>query len=188
MSTRATYSFESSHVGKTVVYIHYDGYPEGAAGYLYQTLIKPSKGNLATQFIRANEMAEITQSHDAHGDTDFQYHVSGIGPEAEIKAYQLIGDQKDPIYVGKLHEFIHRYSKYLVNYHPFKMVQSSFNRSLLNLVTAEKALEHPLSHLRLWKGRFENSANWVNGVNDAKSIIAVFPELKTVEMASFNIC
>lgn len=41
MSTRATYEFKPSPNGygpPVAFYIHYDGYPEGAAAYFYEAL------------------------------------------------------------------------------------------------------------------------------------------------------
>lgn len=187
MSTRATYCFDCKGY-KTTVYIHHDGYPEGAAAYFYNTLIKSSKGNFATQFIRANEGAELTRSHDQHGDTDFQYNIKGSGPEAEITAYQLTGDEKAFVFSGTIFEFIHRYSKYLQNYNPFKIVKMGYLTKMLNLETAEKELEYHVHHLRVWKGKFEGSGNWNSCVQDTKIILEIFPELKTEEMASFGIC
>lgn len=83
MSTRATYKFESRE-GVHTIYCHHDGYPAGAAAKFYSTLISPSKGNLATQFIRANDGAELTASHEIHGDTDFTYTITGQGPDATV--------------------------------------------------------------------------------------------------------
>ena len=48
MATRATYCFKD--VGhKTTAYIHWDGYPAGAAEYFNNGLISKSKGCLATK-------------------------------------------------------------------------------------------------------------------------------------------
>ena len=69
MATRGTYQFVNDAT-KTTIYVHWDNYLEGAANYFYNMLTNPSKGNLATQFIRAVSHAEITRSHARHGDTD----------------------------------------------------------------------------------------------------------------------
>ena len=67
MSTRATYQFitESSDV---TVYIHHDGYPQGAAQYLNEAMT-------AEKFIRKNEKSEITFSHESHADTEYRYTI-----------------------------------------------------------------------------------------------------------------
>lgn len=74
MSTRATYEFRSKHNPRVTIYIHHDGYPEGAAGLYLVPAIKKGGGRLTVEsFIRANERAEITESHAAHGDTEHRY-------------------------------------------------------------------------------------------------------------------
>jgi len=79
MSTRATYQIDY-----TTFYIHYDGYPEGAAAYFEAALQyivdeKPHAINFtfADVFHFANaEVCEITKSHDTHGDTEYRYTVT----------------------------------------------------------------------------------------------------------------
>jgi hypothetical protein len=72
MSTRATYQFISEWSGTHTAYIHHDGYPEGAANYLSNGE-KPITS--IDSFIRANDKAEMTSSHEAHGDTEYRYTV-----------------------------------------------------------------------------------------------------------------
>ena len=74
MSTRATYLFTSrSHVPVSI-YIHYDGYPSGAAAYFWAAHhCANHRGGFAGQFVRANELAEFTSGHDSHGDTEYRY-------------------------------------------------------------------------------------------------------------------
>lgn len=79
MSTRATYGFSSSEKPDITLYIHHDGYPEGAAVYIRNALREPS-GYASRQdyltaesFIRANGRAEITRSHERHGYTEYRY-------------------------------------------------------------------------------------------------------------------
>ena len=74
MSTRATYEMD----GHTF-YIHHDGYPSGAAQYFSNAVnykCAAPNATLADCFIRANERAELTGSHDTHGDTDYQYTIT----------------------------------------------------------------------------------------------------------------
>jgi hypothetical protein len=73
MSTRATYQ-----INGTTFYIHYDGYEAGAAGYfLNMHRCATGRGGLAERFLRGNELAEITASHEAHGDTEWRYTLIG---------------------------------------------------------------------------------------------------------------
>jgi hypothetical protein len=127
MSTRGTYQFNSghNHEGITTVYIHHDNYPKGAARYFYETLINPSKGNLATQFIRANPNSEITDSHEPyakpyiHGDTKYQYYIDGNDAGAIVSVYEvdlkLMGQEGIPkkelclLDSLPLYEFINKY-------------------------------------------------------------------------------
>ena len=67
MSTRATYQF-ITEVSDVTCYIHHDGYPSGAAQYLFEAMT-------AEKFIRKNENAEITLNHEFHGDTEYRYTV-----------------------------------------------------------------------------------------------------------------
>ena len=77
MATRATYEFVSEwsptrdSYQSTVIYKHHDGYPEGAAQWLKNV-------RTAEDFIRKNDEAEITESHDVHGDTEYRYTVRAL--------------------------------------------------------------------------------------------------------------
>lgn len=91
MSTRATYSFhDNEHDTLTTLYIHHDGYEEGAAWYAYQVAKangEQSKGGTAEMWLRAlPTYAELTRSHEAHGDTEYQYHFTANGSQVAVKA------------------------------------------------------------------------------------------------------
>lgn len=74
MSTRATYLFTSRDHVPVSIYIHYDGYPSGAAAYLWAAHHHANtRGGMAAQFVRANDLAEFTGGHDSHGDTEYRY-------------------------------------------------------------------------------------------------------------------
>lgn len=75
MSTRATYQFKNA-----CIYIHHDGYLQGAAFYLYNAFIAAGRQTLtltAEDMIRGNEKASITGGHDYHGDTEYRYTITG---------------------------------------------------------------------------------------------------------------
>lgn len=183
MATRATYRFTN-----TYIYIHYDGYPEGAANYFYQTIISPSKGNFATQFIRAVPSAEITSSHAIHGDTDYRYDITGTGPNATIEAYARLGKEWRHFFNGTLYQFISTYSEAIPDYYPFRTTILAYDcQVMLNVPLAKIALQKPLSHLQAWKGKYENSANWKSCQEEAQSLISAFPELMTPELAAYGI-
>ena len=75
MATRATYCFTNDGY-MTTVYIHWDGYPAGAATYFQNALDCDQHGCFATKFIRANDRAELTMSHAYHGDTEYWYDLN----------------------------------------------------------------------------------------------------------------
>ena len=194
MGTRATYQFKGSEKsydrGTHTVYVHWDGYPEGAATYFYETLCKPSKGNLATQFIRAVEHAQLTESHDAHGDTEFHYELVGEGTEAVVIAYRIDFDSRKhtPFFHGKLIDFVERYKKMIEGYSRFRPVEGPYSTAVLNAKTAALRLggEHGiLWHLRVWakNGACKpDSANWIALATELRNIIAEFPDLRTEEI------
>lgn len=88
MSTRATYRFRQADRDITF-YIHYDGYPSGAASYFQNMLDREGRmqtfnHGLAEVFFRANERAEFTQGHDAHADTEYRYDIGSLQAKYEI--------------------------------------------------------------------------------------------------------
>jgi len=125
MSTRATYEIE----GRTF-YIHHDGYPEGAASYLYNMVKaltdvdttgknfdifnhRMCRGGLEFAFIRGNGNAEPTESHDAHGDTEYRYTVSTVNGLPILLAEERCGDWSNPswqvFFHGPLTEFVNEF-------------------------------------------------------------------------------
>jgi len=86
MSTRATYRFVPADLRFTpavTLYIHHDGYPEGAAQYL-DGVRNPE------DFIRKNDRAEITANHEVHGDTEYRYDIHQ--PETALRLAPLLID------------------------------------------------------------------------------------------------
>jgi hypothetical protein len=96
MATRGTIQFISNTRNgentRCFVYIHHDMYEEGLAGYF--SLIKNIGGNnLATRFVRGISGAEITFSHEWHGDTEYRYDIVGeLESNAEITVYKRYYD------------------------------------------------------------------------------------------------
>lgn len=130
MGTRATYQFETKGkygINKKVTYyIHWDGYPAGAATYFKAAAdllaahprTEPGddwRGNIAEAFVRANLLAEITPDHEAHGDTEYRYDVvTEYGAETTVKAYKREFTADDMtnwtvIFEGELKEFLTKY-------------------------------------------------------------------------------
>lgn len=130
MSTRATYLFKSNGDSilnrETCIYIHYDGYPEGAARYLLNMIEQDNKrGCMASQFLRANPLAELTTSHESHGDTEFRYTFTfhkrekGIdykhGIIAEKRNTRVEGwmdkDDWETFHNGSVEVFVNKYTR-----------------------------------------------------------------------------
>lgn len=196
MSTRATYRFIGRERKPTVtVYIHHDGYPDGAATYFYNMLINSSYGSLATQFIRANDRADITANHELHSDTDYRYDIEWSGTDTTVKWYKRnpSADCRDDGYVYQGHaplaEFVNQHTAYIDGFEPFKLVKLRYGQNeWLNTTTAQQQLNcdyGPIHHLRIWNehGSMTRTAgNWMSCVEEAKAVLAEFPELMTDEI------
>lgn len=120
MSTRATYQFvhdDGFDITTTTLYVHHDGYPEGAARKYQQALDTRPHSDLALlaeQFIRANADAEIVNSHESQGGTEYRYTVFTVAPETEaaiVAEHHSIGpDSWATEFEGPLGQFIAKYS------------------------------------------------------------------------------
>lgn len=77
MSTRATYKIQHNF-GTLMTYIHHDGYPSGAAQYFFEAQVAARVHNktLPQVWMFANERAELTESHEIHGDTEYRYDLA----------------------------------------------------------------------------------------------------------------
>lgn len=126
MGTRATYQFktEGGVLGASICfYVHWDGYLEGAAEYFaaavdyYHSAPEGHRSGLAGAFFRANNLAEFTRSHDAHGDTDFAYTLEQKKEGVRLKAVSNAGRFNEPeqpaqtVFYGKLEDFLNTYKE-----------------------------------------------------------------------------
>lgn len=124
MSTRATYQFNHKEAGIITFYIHYDGYPEGAARYLLNMHKAVVKGKaLSSQFVVGNPlMAEITIDHRCHADTEFRYSFHHDG---------TMEAQKE-IFAGDLHKFVTfftgHYAEFINEYLPQEIHGSGYTK------------------------------------------------------------
>jgi hypothetical protein len=131
MSTRATYEFSNSDkfIPTITYYIHHDGYPEGAAWY-FANMLECSQakneeysfrskysGGLCESFLHGNNNAEFTESHKAHGDTEYRYNVDNKGnlialkkiyKDESVGAYATSWTQ---FFVGTVEKFVEDYKK-----------------------------------------------------------------------------
>ena len=109
MATRATYKFGSRLGITTVIYNHWDGYPEGAAEHLQGV-------RTAEDFLRKNENSEITESHELHGDTEYRYNIEAIKPkntlgQVTIAAFKRVNftEKWEQFFYGTSDEFAAKY-------------------------------------------------------------------------------
>jgi hypothetical protein len=174
MGTRATYQ-----IGKHVFYIHWDGYEDGAAVYFYNMIEANNKlddsgidrplnsGGYAENFLRGNPGAEFTESHEIHGDTEYQYTLDAdtltltvveLGWDRGVDGYKKVKNQYN---IG-LDEFINKHQKCLEDH---KVVRYAYNayggttlmtkENLEDLLRAEEKLQIT------WAANGNNKgANW----------------------------
>jgi len=206
MSTRATYNFQSGN-SDTTLYIHHDGYLEGAAIYFYNALIHPSQSGGAETMLRANLRAKITMSHAVHADAEYRYDVIGWGPDADLTAtYRDAKPTWKVVYHSKLHEFIDSHKNLIADYSPFKYVSVGYGEQWHNAITAKRIMgpfshlprrqtymesglpyQSPdshgfdasiMGHLQPWsKNANRDSADYKNMVKSYRQLAGAFPEL-----------
>ena len=133
MGTRATYCF-SNEGYKTTVYVHWDGYPSGAAEYFNHVLNFKGAGCFATKFIKAIYAAELTESHDYHGDTEYMYDLDLVtNILTALKINRFWGEDKEPekqvVFQGKLLDFIKQN-----NIHPLTMKHHDYRENNAGLI------------------------------------------------------
>ena len=119
MSTRALYGFKDRIV-TFWVFVHHDGYPEGAASKFKHTLesgkVWPlprfEANEFAAGFVTANKLAEgdVRLSHGptTHGDIEYVYIVRQEEKVLRIQAFNNGNstDMADMFYSGTLDGFI----------------------------------------------------------------------------------
>jgi hypothetical protein len=109
MATRATYRF---YTGDTA-YHHWDGYPQGAAHLLSNALV--DGGDLTIEsFLKANDKAERTESHQIHGDTEYRYDIMrNQEGKWSIKVSERIdfSDKWRIAYYGSARDFFKNYGR-----------------------------------------------------------------------------
>jgi hypothetical protein len=197
MGTRATYTIKNTHNVTSTLYIHWDGYLEGAATYFYAAMTNASareaNGGFAEQILRAVPGAEITHGPEAHGDTEFHYEIDA---DMSLRASKWIRENDKrkltPCFIGDIFSFINRYNELIENFQPFKPVTQKYGRTRwLNLAMAKHDIEGrygDLTHLRIWSKNPElsrESANWKGCVEGLRNMIEAFPELMTEEIQGF---
>jgi hypothetical protein len=159
MSTRATYSF-AKHFTRSgpnypvlTLYIHHDGYPTGAAYYFWQAhhFAGNTHGGFTEAFIRANGRAELTDSHQHHGDTEYRYTcVNGV-----LTAQQRVTDGWRTFFEGPYWEFINRYPASIDGFTPIREMAGLWGtRCLVSRQQAESNAKRAREHATQYRAKF----------------------------------
>ena len=194
MSTRATYEFNWLQCGKqcrTTFYIHHDGYPEGAAAYIYRSMCSGCHGGLPERFLRENGRAEFTNSHSIHGDTEYRYTITINAPfsESTVDVYAIRrgsrGGEKwflaDSCRIG---EFIERSrarnpevfdSVSGLPFSAFRLVRICWSDYYINQPIASDMLAEILATLKKWGN--PETGNYQSELGRARAIVREFPAL-----------
>lgn len=122
MSTRAVYGFKDQFgPGFFWVYVHCDGYPEGAAQKYKATLDSKLAWELprfegdefGAAFVAANKDnsggVRLKTGPGAHGDIEYIYELSQVDGHLHIKAKKASGAK---VYTGSLDGFIAKYARH----------------------------------------------------------------------------
>lgn len=171
MSTRATYQFRNrsnQFEPATTIYIHYDGYPTGAAVYLWNLLhVENKRGCLATQFIRANDLAELTKSHETHSDTEYRYTFVTYQKQTHLKAEKLNDSGSWTVFFeGEWIDFINKYGslEYIENFEPIKECQIQYGKQYLTKSQLKAETERAERELQAYQEKFPTFIGNIDGM------------------------
>lgn len=167
MSTRATYTIIDKKRGKVErahYYIHYDGYPDGAAEYFKKFAeYKNKRGGAICQFLRAVDLAEFTDDPDLHGDTEFHYEINAV--DMSLKAYSMEWDspKRTLFFFGGMEEFLNKYLHFDKENCPFgtkKPVWLSFRNEIMTESELERRYQQEIERnwSYLYKGHVGNAS------------------------------
>lgn len=177
MSTRATYQFPDA-----TLYIHHDGYPEGAAVY-FRALheVENKRGGLATQMLRAVDGAEITSCHESHGDTEFRYTMN---KEGGLRAEKRVGHEETEwkvFFSGNFHDFINDYhprdDKTFEPYHQYMFPSYNNPRYWFTKKELLATIANKASEVASYEARFPMYSGNLDGM---KTDLARFKEAYSV--------
>jgi hypothetical protein len=186
MSTRATYSF-AKHFTRTgpshpalTLYIHHDGYPSGAAAYFWAAHHhEGATGCLTASFIRANERAELTDSHQHHGDTEYRYScVNGV-----LTAQQRVADGWRVFFEGPYWEFINQYPASIEGFTPIREMPGLWGtRCLVSRQQAERNAKRAREHATQYRAKFPQFTGNCDGAdNDAARLEQILADYDAMQ-------
>lgn len=194
MSTRATYQFIGGDYEPTVtLYIHHDGYEAGAAYYFYNAF-RTGGALTAETMIRGNDRAEITASHDAHGDTEYRYTLQRDG-KLTVEARIEFGSYPEgwrTVYRGDWIEFVNRHidPDWLDHeFKPLKRLQLRFGSEIHTPDTLQAKLDEDLRLLGRWtlNGSSE-SANFRQLARDADIMLSTITGFGSINWSKHADC
>nr|BDD45306.1 hypothetical protein 26 [bacterium] len=126
MSTRAVYTFKDDRDTDIHVYKHHDGYPEGAAEWIFEAVsaLKKTPGwednitkdGLAASFVMTH-LTFFTDHYKTHGDLEYRYEITTENQEVYVKAYIHKGYKSyehiyEEIFSGTLEDFMKKFEVY----------------------------------------------------------------------------
>lgn len=108
MATRANYIFND----ETIIYNHWDNYPEGAVILLQKMLLENNKrGDWATNFLRANKSAVLDT--ELAGDADYYYYIDTRTEQIKVieLTYNFEKDEttESEFFSGSIYDFINEH-------------------------------------------------------------------------------
>lgn len=177
MSTRATYQFESKHRDTVTIYIHHDGYCEGAASYFYNAFL--AGGMSPENFIRGNDRAELTKSHDWHGDTEYRYTVRDgylTAEERQDVEFDSYPHGWRTIFLGDWVDFVNSHPQLVDDFQPLKRLKLGHAEEAHTPQTLSAKLANDLKLCGIWalNGHLDSA----NGENLKSRITAMQSALK----------
>ncbi len=129
--TTATYSIASSSFSqsksKACFFICRSGHPQDAAKYFLAMHKCANKwGGYAEQFLRANELAEFTDNHEASDDTQYRYTLEedGVLTIHQVSFYKR--KKWGILFVGMWYDFINEFLALPVEERLFQFTDSEF--------------------------------------------------------------
>lgn len=110
MATRGHYIFNK----KTIVYNHWDNYPEGASILLQKMLLQESEhcADWAGRFLRANPTAELTNG-EFYGGAEYNYYIDTEKKQIRVMSVywddESEQDREQVFFEGSIFDFINEY-------------------------------------------------------------------------------
>lgn len=110
MATRGHYIFNN----KTIIYNHWDNYPEGAVILLNNMLLQDSerRTDWAARFLRANPSAELTNG-EFYGGAEYNYYINSQTGQIRVMSVnwdeEADKESESVFFEGSIYDFINEY-------------------------------------------------------------------------------